>query len=92
MAHFDPIKKRGKKLDRLIKGLIVGGAIGSVIGITLAPKSGKETRGIIKERSKGLLKTAKDTSKELNRKARRNPISTLIRGAKTFIFGKKTKK
>ncbi len=91
MKKLDSIKKRGKKLDKLIKGLIVGGAIGSVIGITLAPKSGKETRNIIKQRSKSLFDTAKATGKEVSKKTTRNPLTTLIRGAKTFLFGKKKK-
>lgn len=45
-------KKSGGKLDRLIMGVILGGAIGSVLGLTLAPRKGKETRELIKQKGK----------------------------------------
>ena len=37
-------KTTGSKLDKIIMGAVVGAAIGSVLGVSLAPKSGKETR------------------------------------------------
>ena len=46
-----PKKKKGV-VDKIVMGTILGGAIGSVIGITLAPKSGKETREYIKDKGK----------------------------------------
>jgi len=46
-----PRKKTGV-VDKVIMGTILGGAIGSVVGITLAPKSGKETRKYIKDKGK----------------------------------------
>lgn len=55
-------KKIGKKLDRLIMGVILGGAIGSVLGLAFAPRKGKETREIIKEKSKALLEKGKEVS------------------------------
>ena len=39
----------------MVKGIIIGGAIGSILGMTLAPKTGKETRAIIKNKSSGVL-------------------------------------
>src|SRR3989339_165578 len=45
-------KKIGKKIDKLIMGAIIGGAIGSVLGVTFAPKSGKEMRKTITDKSK----------------------------------------
>ncbi len=33
-----------KKMDKLLLGVVIGGAVGSILGVTLAPKSGKETR------------------------------------------------
>lgn len=47
----DKKDKKGK-LDKVIMGAIIGGAIGSVLGASIAPKEGKETR-------KDLLDTAK---------------------------------
>ncbi len=44
-------KKIGKRAFRLLTGVIVGGAIGSILGLTLAPKRGKETREYLRDRS-----------------------------------------
>jgi gas vesicle protein len=43
------------KKGKLIKGIIIGGAIGSILGMTIAPKTGKETREIIKKKSNSIL-------------------------------------
>lgn len=55
-------KKITKKLDSLIMGVILGGAIGSVLGLTLAPRKGEETRAIIKKKSHELLEKGKEVS------------------------------
>lgn len=34
---------------RFLTGTIIGGLLGALIGLLLAPRSGKETRGLIKE-------------------------------------------
>ncbi|EKD63340.1 MAG: hypothetical protein ACD_51C00288G0002 [uncultured bacterium] len=59
------------KMDKLIVGAIIGTAIGSVVGLTLAPKDGKETRKNIASASKSFLDkheaeigTAKKLAKE----------------------------
>lgn len=44
-------KKVGKGVFRLLTGVIVGGAIGSILGLTLAPKKGKDTRKAIRNKS-----------------------------------------
>lgn len=59
--------KIGRKLDRLIIGVILGGAIGSVLGLTLAPKKGKETREIIKQKGKELIEKGKTASEKFVR-------------------------
>lgn len=41
-----------KSMSKLLLGVVVGGAVGSVVGMTLAPKSGKETRKIITDRGR----------------------------------------
>lgn len=40
-----------KTLDKLLLGVVIGGAVGSILGVTLAPKSGKETRKMISQKS-----------------------------------------
>lgn len=64
----NPEKKKGKlrwALDKLVMGAIIGGAIGSVLGMALAPRKGKETRKILKEKGKELAESAKRESKNL---------------------------
>lgn len=44
-------KKVSKGVFKVLTGVIVGGAIGSILGLTLAPKKGKDTRKAIREKS-----------------------------------------
>ena len=44
----------------LLKGLIIGGLVGAVLGILYAPKSGKETREDIARKTEELLNKAKE--------------------------------
>lgn len=43
-----------------LKGLIIGGIIGAVAGLLLAPKSGRETRADICNRTEELLRFARE--------------------------------
>lgn len=49
-------KKDKSKVDKLVMGAIMGVAIGSVVGMTIAPKSGKETRKMIVEKEEKIRK------------------------------------
>ncbi len=89
---MDKEKKKKKKVDTLVKGLIIGGAIGSVLGVTLAPKSGKETRQIIKKSSSSVFEKLGNSAGNVIETAKQNPVAKLMRASKTFIFGKKIKK
>ena len=60
-------KKSAGKIDRLVMGIILGGAIGSVLGLTLAPHKGKETRNILKQKGKEFLEKGKDASEKFIR-------------------------
>lgn len=53
---------------KFIAGFIVGGAIGAVAGILLAPKSGAETRENIANSAKEMLKKADETAKQIQSK------------------------
>lgn len=52
--------KKKSTIDKLIMGAIVGGAIGSVVGMNLAPKKGKETREYLTQKSKDLYEKGKE--------------------------------
>lgn len=60
-------KKLSKKIDRLVMGVILGGAIGSVLGLTLAPRKGKETRDLIKQKGQDLVDKGRNISQKLIR-------------------------
>ncbi len=55
-------KKKKKKgmVDKLVMGAIIGGAIGSVVGMTVAPKKGDETRKYLKEKGKEAYEKGKE--------------------------------
>ena len=50
---------------KFLAGFIVGGAIGAIAGVLLAPKSGEETRAMIADTAKDTLKRADETVKEI---------------------------
>lgn len=52
----DEEKKISRQIDKLIMGIILGGAIGSVVGLTLAPRKGKETRAILKKKGEEFIR------------------------------------
>lgn len=58
--------KRKSNLDKLIMGAIVGGAVGSVVGMSIAPQKGKETREIIAQKSKELIKKGQESLEKLS--------------------------
>ncbi len=49
-----------EKSGDFIKGLLIGGCIGAVLGILYAPKSGKETREEIGRKTEELIEKAKE--------------------------------
>lgn len=54
---------------KFIAGFIVGGAIGAVAGILLAPKSGKETREFLANSAQDMVKRADETANRIKSKA-----------------------
>ena len=51
--------------SKFLAGFIVGGAIGAIAGILLAPKSGAETRAMLADTTRDLAKRADETVKEI---------------------------
>lgn len=54
---------------KFLAGFLIGGAVGALTGILLAPKSGEETRKMLKDGTVEALKKADATVKEIQAKA-----------------------
>lgn len=61
-------EKKKSTLDKLIMGAIVGGAVGSVIGMSIAPQKGKETREMIAQKGKEIIKKGQETIEKMTEK------------------------
>ena len=57
-------KKVRKGLFKVLTGVIVGGAVGSILGLTLAPRKGKDTRKVIREKSLEMFLKGKEELKK----------------------------
>jgi gas vesicle protein len=63
---FGKKKKKKKKgmMEKVVMGAIVGGAIGSVVGMTVAPKKGEETRKYLKEKGTEVYQKSRDATEK----------------------------
>lgn len=75
-------KKRRNVVDKLVMGGIIGGAIGSVIGMSVAPKTGKNTRRYIRSKGKEFINEYGEDIEGFKKKAKK-------RGSKVWRFIKK---
>jgi gas vesicle protein len=55
-----PKPKIGRSIFKILTGVVIGSAIGSILGLTLAPKSGGETRKDLKDKSMELFLRGKE--------------------------------
>ena len=55
----------------LISGLAIGTAIGTIVGMLIAPRTGEETRKVLKKSAKALPELAEDLSTTLQFQAHR---------------------
>ena len=60
--------KVGKKLFKVLTGMVIGSAIGSILGLTLAPKKGSETRKYLKDKSMEVFLESKKSLEEDGKK------------------------
>ena len=74
-------------LDKIVMGAIIGTAIGSALGASMAPKTGKETREVLK----GKLFTVSKEAEEVTTLTKET-IGGLFRLAKNLVFGRPKKK
>ena len=56
-------------VGKFLAGFIVGGAVGALAGILLAPQSGDETRELLCDASKDVIDKTDKTVKEIQEKA-----------------------
>lgn len=54
---------------RFFGGFIIGAAVGGVLGLLLAPRSGEETRELLLDKTEEVCKQSEDSIKELQEKA-----------------------
>ena len=83
-----------KRSGLFIGGLLVGSAIGAVTGLLMAPRTGKETRQILKKSAEAVPALAEDLSTSvqlqadrLSESAMRNWDETLIRLKEAIAAG-----
>ena len=94
-------EKKKSKIDKLIMGAIVGGAVGSVIGMSIAPKKGKETREYIAQKGKELFQKGQEVTEKISEKVadrklekamdgkKKEPRKKFFSRMKDRLFGKK---
>jgi gas vesicle protein len=68
-----------------IAGMLLGGALGAVAGLLIAPRSGRETRRIIKKSAEALPELAEDLSASLQMQADRLSESALRSWDETLV-------
>lgn len=91
---FKKKKEKKKRIAKMVKGLIIGGAIGSVLGVTLAPKKGKETRDALIKSGKIAYDKGSDLFQKYGNNQKSNPkteVHSFFRGIRALVFGKKKK-
>lgn len=68
------------KQDRtgtFLGGLLVGGTVGAILGLVLAPRKGKETRTILKKSLEAMPEVVEDLGTSVQRQAHRLSASTI---------------
>lgn len=55
----------GNRAGAFVGGLVLGTAIGTAVGLLLAPRSGRDTRRILKKSAKALPEVAEDVGSNL---------------------------
>ena len=80
-------EKKKTSIDKLVMGAIIGVAVGSVVGMTIAPQKGSDTRKMIADKSREALEAGKEMGKKFNdeRKVKKG----LLRWLLGLIFGRK---
>ena len=73
------------KAGVFIGGMMIGSAVGTVIGLLIAPRTGKETRRVIRKSADALPELAEDLSTSIQFQADRLSESTLENWEGTLV-------
>lgn len=73
------------KTGIFIGGMMIGSAVGTIMGLLIAPRTGKETRKVIKKSTDALPELAEDLSTSIQFQAGRLSESTLENWEGTLI-------
>jgi gas vesicle protein len=68
---------KNNSLGAFLGGLMIGSAIGTAVGLLIAPRTGKETRKVLKKSADALPELAEDLTTSLQLQADRLSGSTL---------------
>lgn len=68
---------KNNSLGAFLGGLMIGSAVGTAVGLLIAPRTGKETRKVIKKSADALPELAEDLTTSLQLQADRLSGSTL---------------
>ncbi|HBW56796.1 MAG TPA: gas vesicle protein, partial [Oscillatoriales bacterium UBA8482] len=74
-----------QRLGRFLGGLVLGSVVGTVVGLLVAPRSGKETRQLLKKSAQALPELAEDLSTNVQLQANRLSESALRNWDETLI-------
>lgn len=72
----DRVVSKPKQTGSFIGGLVIGSAIGTALGLLIAPRTGKETRKVIKKSADALPELAEDLGTSLQIQTDRLSSST----------------
>lgn len=65
------------RVNAFASGMMIGGALGTILGLLIAPRTGKETRKILKKSADALPDLAEDLSTSIHLQADRLSESAL---------------
>ncbi|MGE5681954.1 MAG: YtxH domain-containing protein [Bacillota bacterium] len=82
-------KRRQSREEQIIIGLLVGGAIGSLVSFLFAPVKGKDLRKEIKDDMDQYLKVAKDQSQKIFSETKDMTNGMIERAQNVFDMSKK---
>ena len=76
---------KSSRVGTFIGGMAIGGALGTIFGLLIAPRTGRETRQVLKKSADALPELAEDLSTSLQLQADRLSDSALRNWDETLV-------